>query len=703
VALPSKSPTDLNQLRSDFEQLLTTNPKRSKISAFKAQHKVSPDESKFLDDVYKEYLHSVENEENKADLLEIFASKGSLDLTDFLPSQFCLPLKEWAASLRIPEECVLTSLLPLAGHFAGQAEVCLSKKTNHIEPAILFTLISGKSGSGKSTLFKAIARNPLMVLQSEIDSGYRLTKEAYETWKRLPRKEREEEEEPQIPERKLTFISNFTQEAMHRLADSDPEAGALIVSDEFSGILRSQGKYSAGKGSDLEELNESFNGISPNKARATVSTGGNKFHVNICGATQPETLHDLITSRDTSSGEFARFLFCELPYVLVQHELVDSDIRKDFTPMLVETFKRLQRQEKKLYYLSPEAFRTHKIFVNEIEREAFTEVDSGYQKALQKAKGVSGRLALILHLLVSAIAGKTPEPEIDAGTMGRGIRLMRFYLAQARKLYRLQSAQHTLTPDMEALLTLATRKGSLSPSEVSRAFSGKRRKTTAQARELMTTLVDMGIGSIQGTGKLITYIPPEGSNQELIKVDKELIKIDKFINPENRLPDLNTASEKVKIDKIDKKINPPSSPEMHTPSTGGIVNPENISTRDLSIYQFSDDSEAENESVSLIEPIDKSINSLSIIDKGLSTFESTPEPDPLPPEVLRSNLPELVIGRKYEVLLDCDRGWKLATFLGDDCISRDDATYGEIELVTGLRFQYWKESLTIVNPRHVRA
>ena len=623
VALPSRS-TDLNQLRTDFEQLLSSNPKKSQIQAFKAQFCRNPEESKFVDAIYQEYLQSTQLEDEKQELLTLTAKRGNLDLNDFLDPDFARPLKEWAAGLSIPEQAVLTALLPVASHFAGQADVCLWKAQNHIEHNILFALISGKSGSGKSTLISAIARNPLRVCQAERDAIFKQNKEAYESWKRLPAKERDNEEEPVTPKRKLTYINSFTQEAIHRLSEEDPEAGALICSDEYSGVLLNQNKYSGGRGSDKEAINEMWNANSPNVSRATGDTGGNKFHTNIIGATQPETLHDLITSRQTDSGEFARYIFCELPYVLVDYPLVDSDVRKDFTPMLVDVYRRLQKQESgKMYYLTPEAFRVLQLFRREVNRAAYGEADGGYQKAQKKSEGVAGRLALVMHLLDAAIAGKTPEDKINQRTMEKGISLMRFYLREARKLYILQSSQ-SLAPDLESVLTLAKRKGSLIPSQVAQSFSGKKRKTTAQARELLIQLADMGIGTIQVNGKKIIYLPPVEEEESFDNLDKSLINFDKNIKTGNTDRDCISDSKEIFFDNFDKKINSPLTTEMVDPPLPGGTSSLDISTRELSNYQKTDIQEPESQSGRDVEPFDKVIKIYQKTSGDLSKKSSDP-------------------------------------------------------------------------------
>jgi hypothetical protein len=631
VALPAKEPTDLNQLRTDFEQLLSSNPKKSQIQAFKAQNCRNPEESKYIDAVYQEYLQSTQLEDEKQELLTLTAKHGNLDLNDFLDPDFARPLKEWAAGLSIPEQAVLTALLPVASHFAGQADVCLWKRQNHIEHNILFALISGKSGSGKSTLISAIARNPLRVFQAERDTIFKQNKEAYESWKRLPAKERDNEDEPVIPKKKLVYINNYTAEAIHRLSEEDPEAGALVVSDEYSGVLLNQGKYSGGRGNDKEEMNQLWNAHSPNVSRSSSESGGNKFHLNVLGATQPETLHDLITSRQTESGEFARYIFCELPYVLIDYPLVDSDMRKDFTPMLVDVYRRLQKQEKKLYYLTPEAFRVLQLFRREVNSLAYVEVDPGYQKALKKSEGVAGRLALVFHLLDAAIAGESPDDLINLQTMEKGIRLMRYYLQSARKLYTIQASSHTLTPDLDSVLTLAKRKGSITPGDVARAFSGKRRKTGEQARALMVQLADMGIGQVRPSGKSIVYIPPSDDGGKVDNVDRKLIKVDKFINDEIPVTASITDSGEGKVDKVDKNFNFPTNREI-PPVTSNLtsgcidhlgchIDSENISTRDLSTLSTLQKTEPETQSGSGVDCVDKVINFVSTELIDLSTLE----------------------------------------------------------------------------------
>jgi hypothetical protein len=628
VAFRSKA-TDFDQLKEDFDVLLAKYPKKSEITKFKAERNLPPEQSRLVDDWAKEYRRQQENEDNKADLLEVLQSQSDINLADFLDPDFAAPLQYWARSRKIPESCLLTVLLPICAHAAGQQEVLLCKGENHVEPAIIWSLVYGKSGSGKTPLFKVMAKNPLEEIQKKLDSGYELMKQNYEAWRRLPKDKREEEGEPQIPNRKLSYVSNYTSEAMHRLAESDPEDGVLILSDEFSGVLRNQGKYSNGKGSDNEEFMGGYDATPPNVARATRSSGGKKFFRSVCGATQVETLKNLLDKRNASSGEWSRYFFVEIPYVLVERPLVDDDVRRDFTPMLVDLFSRLKQQTKQLFTLTPEAYKTHADFTNQISREAFVEVDPSFQMALKKASGQSGRLALVLHLMDAAIAGKEPEPNINKATIDKAITLQRFYLGQVRKLYKLSSDAISLTPDLEAIIRLATRKGSLTPSEVVRSFSGKKRKTSVQARELINQLVEMGLGAIQPFGKTIKYIPPDS---ELINREPELIKVDKFINSGNAYPEGDSDDKEGKVDKIDK-ISFPS--KLGSYSFAGITNqedkpsPEKSSFSDLSTLSTLEKIEPESQSSQGFETVDKFINSLSTESDNLSTLGESTESDNL--------------------------------------------------------------------------
>jgi hypothetical protein len=582
VAFPGKTPDDddIQQLKAELEALLAKTTKKSEISRFKATRSLSPSLARLVDDWVEEFIQSTQLEEEKQDLLKVIGSTSSISLVDYLPESLAVPLAEWAADIQVPQSCIMTVILPLIGHHIGHSSIRLKSKWH--EPPILFTCIAGKSGSGKSPIFNAIAMQPLYRLQEEYDLEFLQMKEEYDAWKRLPREEKESIPEPPEPFRKPAFVQNFTPEALHTLADKFPQDGAFIVSDELSEVFSNQGKYSGGRGSDKEELLKYYGGYAPNVARKTSFTGAVKFHLNIAGATQLSTLQELVARRDASSGEWARFDFCILPTKKKYHSLYDSE-SPDLTPILVDLCKHLQRQPKQEYRLTTEAFQLHKRYCNILEDMAFTEVNESYRLAIMKAQGKVGRIALILHCAAAACDRVQPDAEIDDTTMARAIELIDFYLNQADRIYRLQSTV-TLTPDLEAILDLARRKGSITPRDVCQAFGGKRRKTSEQARALMVSLSEMGIGRVEASGKSIKYIPPKEEGESVGNVG----------NVGNLLADLPTQKkpyiEPISEDKnsnvgnvgnfslsSENKEVPPDI-EDKSPSFGGTPQSENIST-----------------------------------------------------------------------------------------------------------------------------
>jgi DNA primase len=595
VALPTRrsaATIDPDTLRSEFIEFLESSPRASEIAAFKVGRSLSQEQCKFLDIVKTEVDREQQADDSRHELEDLIkAGKAEIDLLDYFPQSFARPLKQWAADVKVPESCLMTVLLPCIARFLGKSEILLSRRTNWKQPPNIFSCLVGSSGAKKSPIFKAIAYDPIALLQETIDEEYQQKLEEYESYQRLSKEEKENTEEPAKPERFLLFLSNLTAENLHYLSEAYPDKGQMILSDEISGYFANQNRYSSsGAGGDKEEILSYYDGQGQSVGRRSGMLGGRRFNLSIAGATQNEILDQLMSRRGTNTGEWARFLLCYLPFTRSDWELEDSDLRIDFSPMLAAMYKQLESQPKQMYSLSAEAFATHKRFCNYVEGLAIQEANPGLSKAYIKASGQVGRLALILHCAVYAIAQVPPSSEIGAGTMMAAEKLMRFYLGQAKRLYGIQEPD-SVNPMLLKILEIAGTKGYANPGDVVRCFSGKKRPSQDLVKESMYQLQTMGLGRVEKSGKSIRFCKSQDIGGNLDNVDK------------------NSGNRDKNLDKLGL---------AQTPYTAKVVDDEKKNSDNLDNFS---DSLAENQEFSQLENSSENLSRLSRLpEKKLETL-----------------------------------------------------------------------------------
>jgi hypothetical protein len=706
IPLPSRktSAIDPDLLQEEFLQFLETSPKASAVAAFKVKRALTPEQCKFLDLVKSEQDRALQVDDFREELEDLIrAGKSEINLLDYFPETFAKPLKQWAEDVKVPESCIMTVLLPCVARFLGRSEVLLSRRTNWKQPPNIFSCLVGASGSKKSPIFRAIAYDPIALLQETIDEEYQQKLEEYEAWQKLSKEEKENQEEPARPERFLLFLSNLTAETLHYLSETYPDKGQMILSDEISGYFANQNRYSSsGSGGDKEEILSYYDGQGQSVGRRSGMLGGRRFNLSIAGATQHEILHQLMQRRGTNTGEWARFLICDLPFTKTDWELEDSDIKIDFSPMLANLYKNLDMQPKQLYSLSPEAFAVHKKFCNYVEGLAVNENNPGLAKAYIKASGQVGRLALVLHCSVHAIAQVDPPAEIGLATMLSAEKLMRFYLGQAKRLYGIQEPD-SVNPLLLKILEIAGTRGSASPGDVIRFFSGKKRPSQDLVKESMYQLQSMGLGKVDKSGKSVRFYKAEDSRVNvgnIGNVGKNVGKnVGNLLDDSNPLPTRVLEDEKMNVGNIGKFSGSVAESEKsnHSENNSGDL-PTLPTFPEKKLEPLAGDDLQNVGKVTNIPP------KITNIPQDLSTFPSpadvsvaeADQPQPMDESIRRMGLPKLVAGKKYKIM-DGDR-WVSATFLKDIQVPMG----GQL-VVAGLLFQFYRRSIRIDRADWVQA
>ena len=572
-------PLETDKLGEAIDNLISQNLTGSKLEIKIAS--IARDHGLIQQQVNSIYQKSIEESERSFDyddalseLEKIFiGDNGSLNLAKILPEKLAAAINHHARLTGLRGEAYLTALLTgLSSTLHPDTALSLYPQTNWKVPPNLYSAIVALSGEGKSIIGRAMISDPLKALIEGDDlnydaklSDYKASLANYEMLKKSKNKDDLSDSfpdgPPTKPTRRIRYFSGGTGEGIARYAAGNPDKGMLLFKDELAGLFKSQNQYRGGRGSDSEDLLEYYDGTPPITLRAdpdkTVIC--RKILLSILGTVQPGILEKLLGDQQDSSGQWARFLICQLP-----PSTLDLDIDAaypDLTPMLTDLYRQFDRLPVAFYDLSRPAREKFLAAANRLKKESDSEQRPAMRNVLIKARGLIGRLALNLHLINSLFSGFTPSLEIGEKIIDAAIELTEFYVNQVRGMYTKLSDD--LPSAYARLLSVAN--DWISPNNArKKAFSGKAKTEYPSTRitEIFRELSDKGYGEVRVTTRgsiefralkgdnLIPPAKPLPDKDSEIKGDKGGIKGDNLIPPVEPIPDKDYN---LKGDKGDKK------------------------------------------------------------------------------------------------------------------------------------------------------
>ncbi|MFO0051612.1 MAG: DUF3987 domain-containing protein [Dolichospermum sp.] len=531
-----------------------------------------------IDDIYQARLNECDQELERDDLFSdldniLKADSQRLNLAKILPEKLANAINHHAQLTGLRSEAYLTALLSgLSSTLHPDTALMLYPQTNWKVPPNLYAAIVALSGEGKSVIGRAMIADPLksLIEGDDIDyesklSQYKASLANYESLKKSKNSEALTDSypdgPPSKPTRRIRYFSSGTGEGIARYAAGSSDKGMLLFKDEIAGLFKSANQYRGGRGSDSEDILEYYDGTPPITLRAdpdkTVIC--RKILLSIYGTIQPGVLEKLLGDKEDSSGQWARFIFCQLP-----PSTLDLDIDAaypDLTPMLTDLYRQFDRLPVATYDLSRPARERFLKAANRLKSLADNEQRPAMRNVLIKARGLIGRLALNLHLINSLFSGFTPSLEISKEIVNAAIETVSFFINQVRGMYTKLSDD--LPSQYARLLSVAT--DWITPNNArKKAFSGKAKTEYPSARiaEIFKELSDKGYGEVRDTTRgsiefralkgdnLIPPAKPLPDKDFEIKGDKGGIKGDNLIPPAKPLPDKEYS---LKGDKGDKK------------------------------------------------------------------------------------------------------------------------------------------------------
>jgi hypothetical protein len=515
------SEDDINSIRKEYRNLLKAGANGTKIESFKISvrqqfSQLQPSElNKLLDEIAKEFQKQqdlIDEAEELAKLVD--ATEQTINLADYLPAKLAKPLAQYCEWQNLRHAVVFTSFITAVSslHKVG-TELILQRSVGFKVPPTLFGAIVAESGSKKSPIFRATAREPLNVLKKDDAKEYDLEFKQYEAelkqWNESKKgKKGERPQEPPLPP--LYYFSDATGEGIKAQAANAPDKALFALVDELAGFFNSSNQYRGGKGSDKQDLLSYFDGTGATVLRSGgIKVDVTQIYLSILGTIQPEILRQAMGNTNDFDGSWARFLIAIQPNT--PSELPDENhFGVEMKDLLATYFRAIHNLPITEYRLSKDAFKFYQSWYNRLEQLRVSHPSSGLRAVYSKAEGLTGRLALNLHVLHELASDRTPSIEIPLARIKEAINLMKFYIGQVKMIHATVDDSSNV-PQILKVIELSKRKqlagedGWIKPREIISNSSKKQRLTSAEARELMVQASNSGYGEIRGSGVKVEF------------------------------------------------------------------------------------------------------------------------------------------------------------------------------------------------------
>ena len=476
--------------------------------------------------IYNEILEEADREEQrldrKSDLEELLKiSSRRLTLEKYLHPNLAEPIKKVSAWMGVDPEAVLTHLLPIAaGLINPNSRIVVKKSTNFVEPCLLYSAVVAETGSRKTPTLN-IPKAPLVKLQAEEDERYNAELKAYkkelDAYNHRPKENKDDEPPvPPHPPREF-YVDNVTVESLDEIKGFQPNKAFTMIKDELSGLFASHGAYKGGRGSDKESFLSGWGGGGVKKNRRSKDSRVSlaRDSLSITGGIQPDKLRTLFGDFTDGQGEWARFLWYQMP--MRPYKIPRHDAAYSLGDLLESIYRKLDSLPELEFYFSKEGQNFYDDWYDKRYEQTRNETKPGLKAAMAKMPGQAARLIGVLHVL-NGVSSQPPEvqEEISLTTVRAGCHLAQFYLGQVTMLQGDGDALHgELTPVLKSLLQKVNEKGKLTAAQAKTSVWGLRSDKTAtneKIRQYFCELAAMDLAEVQGTGSRLTLISKVLSN-----------------------------------------------------------------------------------------------------------------------------------------------------------------------------------------------
>jgi len=503
-------------LRQEITALFKADITGSELTtAFVELARVSNSNVQQVERIYKEIQEEADRDEQrldrKSDLEELLKiSSRRLTLEKYLHPNLAEPIKKVSTWMGVDPEAVLTHLLPIAaGLINPNSRIVVKECTNFVEPCLLYSAVIAETGSRKTPLLN-IPKAPLVKLQAEEDARYKAELEAYkkefDAYNNRPKENKDDEPPvPPHPPREF-YVDNVTVESLDEIKGCQPDKAFTMIKDELSGLFASHGAYKGGRGSDKESFLSGWGGGGVKKNRRSKDSRVSlaRDSLSITGGIQPDKLRALFGDFTDAQGEWARFLWYQMP--MRPYKIPRHDAAYSLGGLLESIYRKLDSLPELEFYFSKDGQNFYDDWYDKKYEQTRNETKPGLKAAMAKMPGQAARLIGVLHVL-NGVSSQPPEvqEEIPLTTIQAGCNLAQFYLGQVTVLQGDGDALHgELTPILKSLLEKVNDKGELNATQAKSAVWRLRTSKPDEIRQYFNELAAMDLAEVQGTGSRLT-------------------------------------------------------------------------------------------------------------------------------------------------------------------------------------------------------
>ena len=586
-------------LRKEVTELFNAEVTGSKLTtAFVELAFASNSNVQQVERIYKEIQEETDRDEQrldrKSDLEELLKiSSRRLTLEKYLHPNLAEPIKKVSMWMGVDPEAVLTHLLPIAaGLINPNSRIVVKECTNFVEPCLLYSAVIAETGSRKTPLLN-IPKAPLVKLQAEEDARYKAELGAYqkelEAYNHRPKENKDDEPPvPPHPPREF-YVDNVTVESLDEIKGCQPDKAFTMIKDELSGLFASHGAYKGGRGSDKESFLSGWGGGGVKKNRRSKDSRVSlaRDSLSITGGIQPDKLRALFGDFTDAQGEWARFLWYQMP--MRPYKIPRHDITYSLGSLLESIYRKLDSLPELEFYFSKDGQNFYDDWYDKKYEQTRNETKPGLKAAIAKMPGQAARLIGVLHVLngVSSQPAEVQE-EISLTTVRAGCHLAQFYLGQVTILQGDGDALHgELTPILKSLLEKVNDKGELNATQAKSAVWGLRTSKPEEIRQYFNELAAMDLAEVQGTGSRLTLksnlrnVEENLRNVEENLRDSQRPQIHMYQEIQEINPQIHDVIEAIPLsdtDAVEKSVDEFSNSEKTSSSSSfAEIEPENLS------------------------------------------------------------------------------------------------------------------------------
>ncbi|GAB4469431.1 MAG: hypothetical protein OHK0037_27650 [Elainellaceae cyanobacterium] len=499
--------SDTPDLAADLRALLDrgqpASAERIELLAIARRHGIGASEARqAYRDLEREAVAIAGLAGDRAALDEIEAIRGyDPDAATFLGDRLGAPIDAYAARVGVSAMAIVATLLSGVAAVAPASALLLRADTGlHARP-VVWTAIVAESGVGKSPAQRPVTE-ALCTLQAE---AWEKFQEAAAVHRAATQGKKGDA--PELPTLRHYITTDTTIEAIARIQAGQASQGFLIHHDELSGFFSSQNAYRGGRGADRERLLSGCDGAAIKVDRASsgpIFVGASRYAVT--GTTQIDTLGKVVAQSggwDDSAGQFARFDPVVMRARPRPWSTEPAPPGGSLTGLIELILRAIENQKPQNFCLSHEAKIAYGAWWNACDWERLNHAQSAFRAIYSKAQQQTGDLALLLHLIDAAIAGRDPAPEVSTETVERAIALKSFFIDQWKLIHATIGGEDRgeSAARMDVLWAFAQARGSISASDVRQRCQGRGwGLSPAAIRDLMLRLVATGRGRIEGDG-----------------------------------------------------------------------------------------------------------------------------------------------------------------------------------------------------------